>query len=334
MAFSPVFAHRASVNAPTSNSAVFAHLANTDVQDSFGAVYTHIALVGVSDSFSAVFAHEANIFPGARVRGSQLESPLPIERCIDLTIVEETTSPVGAVRLFASDDKNLHYVDSTGRNVNLGLLGIPLGGIMPWYPPPDAVDPPESFELCDGTLVSTIGSPFLGMQKPALMRSVDSPGQTQRFIKGADSSVGGIASIRAPTAPLTGGTTTHTHSGTTTLEGVHTHGAGTIRLAISTESSHNHGNVSGSGDGITSGAIVFGAAAIGDLMTGSAPDDTLVYHQHSIGSDGIHNHGGLTMPNSGAGETGSDGNHTHDLTLISSAHQPPYIELAYIIKVL
>lgn len=333
MAFSPVFAHHATVGAPTSNSAVFAHLANTDVPDGTSATYTHIALVGIADSFSAVFAHEANTSPGARVRGSQLESPLPIERCIDLAIVEETTSPVGAVRLFASDDNNLHFVDSTGRNVNLGLLGIPLGGIIPWYPPPDAEDPPESFELCDGTLVSTIGSPFLGMQKPALMRSVDSPGQTQRFIRGADSS-SGISAIRAPTAPVTGGTSSHTHSGTTTLEGSHAHGAGNIRLAITTESSHNHGNVSGSGDGITSGAIVFGAAAIGDLVTGSAPDDTLVYHQHSIGSDGIHNHGGLTMPTGGVGETGDEGDHTHDLTLISTAHLPPYIELAYIIKVL
>lgn len=59
------------------------------------------------------------------------------------------------------------------------LYAVPVGAVIPWYPPPNAQLPP-GFAYCDGTLVSDKDSPFNGQPTPNLQN---------RFPLGAGGSV-------------------------------------------------------------------------------------------------------------------------------------------------
>jgi hypothetical protein len=244
-----------------------------------------------------------------------------IERGIDIQEGSETTSPEGFVRLFAQDG-NLRFVNTEGKNVNLGLLGVPLGGVIPWYPPDDATEPPESFEFSDGSRVTTSGSPFLGQVKPALMKSPDSPGQIQRFVRGADAS-GGIEDIRAPgpnsLGPVTGGSDTHSHSGTTSMVDSHEHGPGSIRLPLDADLAD------------IGGAFYNNEGFI--LIQDAPSPDVEVQHSHF---QNTHDHGGFTSASTGSsvGATDEAGAHNHTTTSDSQSNIPTYVELAWIIRVI
>lgn len=318
MPFSPIFNHRATVGDPIETiSPAFLHRATAGLGSNNSPAFLHRAVAGQSNSFSAEFLHVVEFDAVGRIRGAQLESPLPIQRGIDVLEGDETTAPAGYVRLFAKDG-NLRYVNPAGRNVNLGLLGVPLGGVIPWYPPDDATEPPESFEYADGSLVSTEGSPFLGQVKPALMSSPDSPGQSRRFARGADASAG-IENIRAPNGLVYGGADSHFHDGVTSIEAGHTHDPGSLRLPIDNDLAN------------IGGAIYGGDGAI--LISDAPSPDVEQVHTHA---QNTHDHGGFTSAttNLSAGQTGEGGSHSHITTTDSQSNLPAYVELAWIMRVI
>lgn len=321
MSVSPVFLHYAATAEVDTISPVYLHRVTAGAIDTISPVYLHRVAAGVPATVSPVFSHIALYDPTGKIRGPQLESPLQIERAIDFEETVETTSPEGKVRLFAQDG-NLRFVNSSGTNVNLGLLGVPLGGVIPWYPPPDATEPPESFEYADGSLVSTANSPFLGVAKPALMRSEASPGQTQRFVRGADTS-GGISAVRSPNAIISGGADSHSHEGTTDPDGNtgHTHGPGTLRFPIDGDLADIQGALY---DPAVGGAVL--------ILDAPSPDiETLHTHLQDT-----HDHGSLTSIDThrSVGETDISGAHAHTTTSDTQSNLPSFVELPWIIRVI
>jgi len=339
MGFSPVFQHHAAIGLaeePGKFGAVFQHVFTGGSLSKFGATFQHIFVGGSLSSFSPIFQHIADVAALGKIRGRQIEPVLKITRAIDLPEGGETTAPLGFVRSFTKD-KTPRWVNEDGTVFRVDLGAIPLGGIISWWPedfasPASDLTPPENFEFCDGTAVDTINSPYFGRFKPALMRTSDAPGATQRFIRGADTTTNYGGAIPF----VTGGSEVHSHTGVTNLSGLHVHESGDHAHTIAIEPDHNHGNVSGSSSGITGGAIVAGAAAIGDILISDVdgPDvtDTEVFHQHAIGLDGSHDHNGFT--GLGAGETAESGSHTHTITTSQFSQLPSYVELAWIVRVL
>lgn len=329
MSFGPVFQHRAHVGEPSSFGSIFQHRVAAGAPSSFGSLFQHRFTGGSPSSFGPVFQHEAEVGPLGRIRGDQLESPLPIQRAIDIAEGSETSAPAGFVRLYARDG-TLRFTNSTGLNVDLGALGVPLGGIISWWPSQGA-DLPDGFEYCDGTTVSTANSPLFGIPKPGLMRSPDAPSAVQRFIRGADAS-GGNYGGSVSTFPVVGGTSSHTHSFQTDLDGEHEHDAGSHTHVISNEPDHNHGGVNGSPDGFTGGAII-SAAFGGQRFVEDVTSGDKEHHIHQIGLDGAHDHGGATF-GPASGQVDMAGEHDHTGITFSSANDPLYVELAWIIRVL
>lgn len=87
------------------------------------------------------------------------------------------------------------------RNVESGLMELPLGAVVDWYRFDASIPVPEGFVICDGATIVDGNSPFFGKATPNL---------ADKFVRGV-ASVGAIGS--------TGGTDTvnlaHNHSGTT-----------------------------------------------------------------------------------------------------------------------
>lgn len=341
MGLSPVYQHYANTTDDVGSCAsIYQHrVFTTDQIEVFSSIFQHRHLQGSADAFAAIYQHLAQVAALGRIRGAQLESPLPIRRAVDFADSSETNTPAGIVRLFAQD-KTLRFVNEDGLNVNLGLLGVPVGGIISWWPPPEfnefgnTIDAPlpEGFEFCDGTAVQTANSPMFGFFKPALMRTDDAAGATQRFIKGADLTAVGVYGA-GTTALVVGGSPTHIHTGTALSGGLHSHEPGDHRHVILTQNS----SVVNS-----SGAIITGEAG-GNFLISDAdgPDvtDTEVLHRHTTVVP-AHDHGGFTGPDptimntSSVGETESSGTHTHTLQISGDNHEPDYVELAFIIRVI
>lgn len=188
---------------------------------------------------------------------------------------------------------------------------IPIGGIIPWMSPTLGApqpSPPSGYEYCDGTAVSTVGSPLFGFNKPALMKTVAAPGVTQRTIRGGNTNV----AYGGATALVTGGSDTHNHTGNTDTQGSHQHQVDSHSHTIATDGSHRH---------IADAANPF----FGGSFQYTAPGGVTAYA-------GSHTHGGATgntTPN-----TNSGGSHNHLLSINGSSNLPSYVELAYIIRVL
>lgn len=327
MSFSPTFQHPINAGEPETFGPIFNHIANADVVESFGPVFQHFFEGTSLASFGPVFHHLFEFDPLGKVRGEQLESPLVLPRALDILEGGETSAPEGCVRYYNDNDAP-KWVNSEGTVFGFDLL-IPLGAVIPWWPLQGA-SIPSGFEYCDGTAVSTEGSPYFGEFKPALMRTSDAPGATQRFMRGADTTV----SFGAPIDLVVGGSDTHTHTGTADTAGDHRHPAGEHVHSIAVEPDHNHGEILGSVDGETSGAqLPPDGTNIGTLLvTGVEGSENESAHTHFIGLDGSHDHTGLT--GTATGSTDTAGDHSHSLSTDSGSSTPAYVELAFIIRVI
>lgn len=330
--FSPVFTHRATVGTDLEgNSPVFGHRFIGGSLEGASPTYAHRFTGGSVESFGPVFSHEALVDPLDRVKGEQLEPILRLPRTLEVPNGGETSATPGHVRFYAEDDTP-RFVNAMGEVFRLDLDAVPLGGIIAWWPSVANDNPPENFEFCDGTAVTTEGSPYQGRFKPSIMRTDDAPGAPLRFPRGAD-----YTQPYGGNNPFTNaGSDTHAHGGTALEAGDHEHDAGDHIHGIATEADHNHGNVLGSADGLTSGAIVIGAQAIGDILINDVdgPDvtDDEVFHQHAIGLDGGHDHTGFTTVGSGSTETA--GAHVHIIQTDTVEAVPAHVQLAWIVRVL
>jgi len=206
---------------------------------------------------------------------------------------------------------------------------VPIGGIIHYWG--SIASLPLGYELCDGGMVSTSGSPLAGQTKPNLVN---------KFVRGATGDV--------KTTAVTGGadSASHSHAVDAHTHGINADAPGTNSIAnhahsIGADGSHSHsGNTnwgansqfSDTGDNRNSGS---------KLTVDSAVSEQVAEHHHAIESDGNHSHGGAT------GSTGS-----HDHTVNSHTHGgataaaspatdsktiptvPAYVGLLYIIRVL
>lgn len=186
---------------------------------------------------------------------------------------------------------------------SINIIGqIPIGGCIPWMAPSVGGPQPElpaGWEYADGGEVSTVGSSILGLTKPSLMRTVENPGATQNFIMGADTT----STYGGATAFDFGGSATHTHTGGTDTVGAHAHG-GSVAAGGATTTSTESSN---------QGALDL------SLITGGS-DTVALSHSHTVGN---HLHG-----------INSDGDHDHVVTVDAGGSLPPYISMAWIIRVL
>lgn len=198
---------------------------------------------------------------------------------------------------------------------------LPVGACVPWLSPTAGSPqptPPTGFEYCDGTAVSTIGSPIIGLNKPSLMKTVAAPSIQQRFVRGADTTTpyGGA------TALVTGGNDLHNHTGNTSTDGTHSHtsaahvhGLNNHTHSISNDGAHTH-TTGSAGGAITSGGTVF---------TNSSGD-----HNHTAVTGASAGNTASTTPS----DTGSSGSHSHTLSVSNGSTQPYFVELAWIIRVI
>lgn len=206
--------------------------------------------------------------------------------------------------------------------INTPIGKIPVGGCLPWMSPTAGSpqpDPPVGWEYADGGTVSTVGSLLFGLTKPALMRTVENPGATPRFVRGADTT----ATYGGATAFNTGGVATHTHS--IQADGDHTHTGNT-----DSQGAHAHGGAVNSGGATTTSTESSNQGGLDlSLITGGSDtvalshDHTVGNHLHAINSDGSHTHT-LTL--------NTTGSHTHTADITNN--EPPYVDMAWIIRVL
>lgn len=207
-----------------------------------------------------------------------------------------------------------------------GSVAVPLGGVIGWMNPNPAApnpSPPAGFEFCDGTAVTTPGSPYLGQLKPNLM--VTSSGGAKGFMRGAD--------VTAPygvgTALILGGSDSHNH--TTNSAGNHNHG---MKNHTHSMQNHTHNTLSDGSHTHTTGT----ANQSGVPATGGSYQGGIFYHNHIISSSGGHSHstGGPSTSNTGGpndNTTDNAGSHNHSInnnTILPVA----FTEVAQIVRVL
>ena len=202
-------------------------------------------------------------------------------------------------------------IDKFVEPLTLSTGQVPIGGVISWMNPNPAVinpPPPPGFEYCDGTTVTTVGSPMLGRTKPSMM--ITPSGGTKCFARGADITVAygdGVDSV-------VGGSDSHGHTGTTSSDGAHDHEVLPHAHPISFDGAHKHLRKSPA-EGGDSG-FELGVADIG-------PTDT----------KGNHAHGG----NTGATPATTDDPgefHNHVVTTSVDLVLPTFIELASIVRVI
>lgn len=194
-----------------------------------------------------------------------------------------------------------------------GSVAVPLGGIIGWMNPNPAAmnpSPPAGFEFCDGTAVTTVGSPYLGQIKPNLM--VTSAGGAKGFMRGANVTA---APYGVGTAIVTGGVDSHSHGGSTSSVSDHSHSLQNHTHSISSDGSHFHTLL-----GPTSGEITFNPA------TPAGPDT-------QTNNAGTHSHGGATGTPSN-NTSSSAGGHSHSISANSVSHLPVFAEVAQIVRVI
>lgn len=206
---------------------------------------------------------------------------------------------------------------------------VPLGGVIMWMnvaaaaPDPTA---PVGFEFCDGTAVTTVGSPLLGETKPNLM--VTSAGGTKGFTRGAD--VTG-APYGVGTAVITGGSDDHNHvvnsGGDHSHQmGSHTHNMQSHTHSVPSGGSHTHGNT--------------GTANQSGVSGGSTYSGGVFAHNHSTSTgSSSHSHPNTGGPSNNTTQgpstdsTNSGGSHSHSTN--NNADVPVfYTELAFIVRVI
>ena len=220
----------------------------------------------------------------------------------------------------ASEDSRIRVTESatSGRDSpEYTLLGvIPIGGCIPYDPPTTgAPQPPLPFgwEYADGGTVTTVDSLKFGQTKPALMATVENPGTTKKFLRGADTT-----SPYGGGTLTTGGADTHGHTGGTSADGSHSHTAPAhthpVTTTTSSTGSHTHtATVPGAGLGISLDAVV-------GATTNAA---------------GTHSHTGSgTASSGGGGGTSSAGTHGHGIGTTADSNTPAFVEMAWIIRVL
>lgn len=138
------------------------------------------------------------------------------------------------------------------------------------------------------------------------------PDLRDRFVVGAGSTYAVAAN---------GGSASHNHGGATNAGGGHDHGAATGGHALTVQQmpEHSHGN--GVGDQLTT-SMVYGTqpASTSTNMNNDASAGTLEGLTSSVGGGEQHSHSITAAPN-----------HTHGLDAASSL--PPYLALAYIMKI-
>ena len=209
-----------------------------------------------------------------------------------------------------------------------GSVAVPVGGVIMWMNPNAAAmdpSPPAGFEFCDGTAVTTVGSPLLGETKPNLM--VTSAGGAKGFARGANVTA---APYGVGTALITGGSDSHNH--TTNNGGSHNH---SMQGHTHSMQNHTHTVPSGGNHTHTTGT----ANQSGVPATGGSYQGGVFFHNHLISSSGSHSHpntGGPSTSNTGGpstSNTDSQGSHNHSVnnnTIVPVFHT----ELAFIVRVL
>ncbi|MGE4234457.1 MAG: hypothetical protein AB7F43_14120 [Bacteriovoracia bacterium] len=210
------------------------------------------------------------------------------------TGADGATGPIGATGPTGATGA----LGATGASGPTGPIGTPapLGSIVAWYRPTTATAVPSDWMVCDGSTVTDAASPFFGQAVPDLRG---------RFIRGYN---GVIGSYQAPFT--TGGSSTHSHGGSTDSQGSHSH---SFSGTTSTNGSHNHGGSTSTAlDG--SGGQMFVYAGVSGQ------------HYHSISSDGNHSH-------TYSGSTDSQGSHSHSVSTDSQNHEPPWTGLVFLVKI-
>jgi len=210
-----------------------------------------------------------------------------------------------------------------------GSVAVPLGGIIGWMNPAAAAmnpTPPAGFEFCDGTAVSTVGSPFFGQLKPNLM--VTSAGGAKGIARGANVTA---APYGVGTALVTGGSDVHNHTVNNASNhnhglNSHTHNMNNHTHSVASSGAHDHG--------FTGTANQSGVPA-----TGSSYQGGVFYHNHAVSSTNS-NHSHTTAGPSAAStaapsvsntaDAGSHGHSTNNNSVFPAFHT----EVASIVRVL
>jgi hypothetical protein len=212
-----------------------------------------------------------------------------------------------------------------------GSVAVPVGGIIMWMNPTAAAmnpTPPGGFEYCDGTTVTTPGSPLFGEIKPNLM--ITSAGGARGVARGADVNA---APYGIGTALITGGNDNHSHS--IQSSGTHSH---SMQSHTHNLANHVHGAPAPNGGhdhGFTDTVNQIGVPTTGPTYQGG-----LFYHNHNtfVGPS-AHSHGNslAASPNVSDGPNTSNtdiqGSHAHTAnnnTIIPVFHT----EVAFIVRVL
>jgi hypothetical protein len=206
---------------------------------------------------------------------------------------------------------------------------VPVGGIIMWMNPSAASmnpTPPAGFEYCDGTAVSTIGSPMLGITKPSLM--ITSAGGAKGIARGANVNA---APYGVGTALVQGGADTHNH--TTNAAGAHTHG---MKNHTHLMQSHTHPVAS---SGAHDHSLTDTANTAGVPATGTAFQGGLFYHNHSVTStNSAHTHvtdGPSSNVTAAPNDNTTDASLDHSHSVNNNSVFPAFhTELAFIVRVL
>ena len=203
--------------------------------------------------------------------------------------------------------------------------GVPIGGYVLWQNPDAAgadPTPPTGYEYADGTTVTTGGSTMFGQTKANLM--ITGAGGAKGFVRGADVS----SSCGDGTALVTGGTDTHTHTGSADAVGdhshtmqSHTHSMQSHTHTVSTDGAHQHET---DPPGTFNFEVSAGGGSTEHIVSAGGHD-----HTGATGAPSTTNTAGPSIAN-----TAGDGGHGHSLTLNAASSTPVFVELAYLIRVL
>jgi hypothetical protein len=85
---------------------------------------------------------------------------------LEFRIYPEQTVQVSDAMAVAGRLNEARYVPR--RNVEPGLMELPLGSVVDWYRFDANTPVPEGFAICDGATVTDTGSPFVGRPTPNL----------------------------------------------------------------------------------------------------------------------------------------------------------------------
>lgn len=209
---------------------------------------------------------------------------------------------------FPQIDKPLTVSSDQINSVVSNPFPFPVGGIIMWNGLAASI--PTGWALCDGRTVNrSDGS-----------GTITTPNLAGRFV---------LAAGLAVTPLTTGGSPTHTHTGTAastslTVENLpaHTH--------TLSDPGHNHPiNDPGHGHGFSLGN--FGIAGTGPVLP--MADDGPVANAFATNLNGsnitvLNNTTGITI-----GSTGAGAPHSHPVTINTADNTPPYFALCYIMKI-